>query len=118
MTDKSGVTYSLALVEDATEGGVVTIRVLAPGIDVLIMGEPEDIGTTLIARRVHIGRNAAGAWSVGTAGLRRLAQAIMTSGGYDAIIVEGHTRTSGANPGRRPRALRFTRGRQSDSREA
>jgi hypothetical protein len=71
------------------------------------MAEPEIVGSTLIVRGLHIQDARANAF--GAANLQVLAQVVMERMGIDGIVVEGAIRTSGANPGRRPRAIRFTR---------
>jgi hypothetical protein len=97
------------LVDDGSTEDIVTIRIVGPGLDLMIMGEIEEIGGILVARRVHIGATPGGANSLGLRRFREIAGLLMDLGGYDAILVEGHTRTTGANPGRRPRPLRFSR---------
>ena len=43
----------------------------------------------------------------GRNGLKQIAKVAMERMGYDEIIIEGATRTTGANPGHRPRPIRF-----------
>ena len=47
--------------------------------------------------------------TIGSANMKVIARALMERMGYDELVVEGATRTTGANPGRRPKALRFSR---------
>jgi hypothetical protein len=73
------------------------------------MAEPDQDGRVLLLRGLHMHAESAGANVVGAANLRVLADMIMERMDYDELIVEGAIRTSGANPGHRPRQLRFTR---------
>lgn len=47
--------------------------------------------------------------TIGPANLKVIARALMERIGYDELVVEGAIRTTGANPGRRPKSLRFSR---------
>lgn len=71
------------------------------------MVEPEAQGSTLMLRFVHV--QDARPNAVGAANLAVIARALMETIGIDGLVVEGAVRTSGANPGRRPRVIRFTR---------
>ncbi len=102
---------AFTLVDDQTEDSVVTIEVRVPGGELLFMGEPEDIGRSLILRRTHVESRGIGPNGVGPNNLRLIAEVVMETMDYDEILVEGEIRTTGANPGHRPRLLRFTRGR-------
>ena len=89
-------------------GDLVTIRVMTPVGPVLIMGEIDIIGRHLLVRGVHI-ESDSGPLSIGIANLRTIARAVLERIDCDEARVEGAARTTGANPGHRPRALRFTR---------
>jgi hypothetical protein len=102
------------IVDDGTEDTVVTVRVIDDGIDLEFMAEPREEGRTLIIEKLHVGRNAGGPNSVGALMLRRIAQVIMKEMGYDELVIEGETRTSGAKPGRRPKPFRFVRDPRHD----
>ena len=89
-------------------GDLVTIRVTTPVGPVLIMGEIDIVGRQLFVKGVHI-ESDSGARSIGMVNLRTIARAVLKRIDCDEARVEGATRTTGANPGHRPRALRFTR---------
>lgn len=72
------------------------------------MAEPEELGRTLVLRRFHM-QAQAGANSLGPGNLRLLADLVMERMDYDELVVEGAFRTTGANPGHRPRPRRFAR---------
>ena len=95
------------LVADLTAKPLVTIEISTPDGSVVVMAEPEERGRTLILWRLHMEGAVANAF--GPANLRVLADVVMERMNYDDIIIEGAARTSGANPGRRPGPLRFTR---------
>ena len=71
------------------------------------MGEMEVGSNHLIVRGLHIGGDAAVRW--GWSKLRRLGRVIAEKLDVDYIEVHGAVRTTGANPGRRPRVVRLTR---------
>ena len=99
---------SFDFVDELTSDPVVTILVSTPDGTLRFMAEPEiRKGTTLLLRAVHA--QDARPNAVGAANLRIVARALMERLNVDGLIVEGAVRTSGANPGRRPRPLRFTR---------
>jgi hypothetical protein len=99
---------SFDFVDDLTSDPVVTVLVSTPGGTLRFMAEAGMQGTTLVLRAVHA--QDAHPNAVGTANLRVIARALMERLDIDGLIVEGAVRTSGANPGRRPRPVRFTRG--------
>jgi hypothetical protein len=95
------------LLDDLTSGPVVTVEIVTPAGVLLAMAEPEEEGHALLLRRFHM-HAAAGANAIGPGNLRRIAEVVMERMDYHELIVEGAVRTSGANPGHRPRQ-RFTR---------
>jgi len=94
----------------ATEHPVVTARFSTPAGVVLVMAEvdEDEARRTLILTGAHI-QSEAGPHAFGIAHLRLMARVAMERLDYDEIIISGAVRTTGANPGRRPRPLRFTR---------
>ena len=70
--------------------------------------EFENDGRRLVLKGVHI-HSEGGPRSIGIANLRVLADFILAKVNCDETIVEGASRTTGANPGHLPRPLRFTR---------
>ncbi len=101
----------IVLVDEVTEGGVVTVEVSAGGACLLIMGEIEEDSRRLVATGVHVSSTGVDPNEVGIVNLRQIAKAIMEMGDYDEIVVEGAVRTTGAHPGHKPRAIRLARSR-------
>jgi hypothetical protein len=103
----SGADISFEIVDDMTDDPVVTVRVTTPVGVLMFAAEPVVMGRTLLLRGTHVqdGRpNLVGASNLGV-----IAQALMEGMGFDELVVEGAVRTTGANPGRRPRLMRFAR---------
>ncbi len=101
----------IVLVDEVSEGKIVTLEVIAPGASLLIMGEIMEDSRRLVVTGAHISSKGVNPNEVGIANLKRVAQVIMEMGGYDEIIVEGAIRTTGAHPGHKPRAIRLARNR-------
>lgn len=99
----------LDLLDDLTAGEIATLLIRTPAGAIMVMGVPSPQGMSLTVEGVHAQGLGIGANSVGASGLRTIADAVMTELGYDELVVQGALRTSGANPGRRPRVLRFAR---------
>src|SRR5262245_978596 len=95
------------IIAEETDHPVATVSFTTPGGEIRIMAELVERDRTLRLIGLHIQGSTANA--IGIANLRSLADAVMQKMDYDAIEVEGAIRTTGAGPGRRPRALRFTR---------
>ena len=93
---------------DASEGDVITATIGTPAGRLVAMAEIDIDGRLLILRGVHV-QAEGGANSVGLANLRTVMQIVLERTDCDEARVEGAPRTTGANPGRRPRVLRFTR---------
>lgn len=100
---------AIAIVDEVSEGEVVTISVAVSGVTLFIMGEIVEDGERLVVRGAHVSSRDVNPNGVGAANLRRIARAVMEVGDYDEITVEGAPRTTGARPGHRPRPLRFAR---------
>lgn len=98
---------SFELVDDMTDDPVVTLLVATPVGRLMFVAEPVERGGTLVLRGTHV--QDARPNAVGTANLMVIAQALMERMGFDGLEVEGAIRTTGANPGRRPRVFRFAR---------
>jgi hypothetical protein len=86
---------------------VVVAEIGTPAGVVTVLAEVVERGQTLILRGLHL--QGLSPNEIGAANLRLIARVVMEETGYDAIEIEGAARTTGANPGRRPRVLRFTR---------
>lgn len=95
------------IVNDMTDDPVVTLRVSTPAGLLTFTAEPEAAGATLVLRGTHV--QDASANAIGVGNLMLIAQAVMEGMGFDGLVVEGAVRTTGANPGRRPRTFRFVR---------
>jgi len=108
----------IVLDDELTDGAIATVRILTPLGELLVMAEAEQNGRELVLRRLHIQAETLGPNDLGPARLRRLVQGVMERMDFDAIIVEGAARTSGARWGRIPRTLRFTRRIPAASRTA
>jgi len=94
------------IIDDMTVDPVVTVLVSTPDGPLEFMAEPEAHGTTLVLHRLHV---QSVRQAVGAANLMVLARALLEEMGFDEFVVEGAIRTTGANPGHRPRTLRFSR---------
>lgn len=97
-------------VPELTEGSVVTLEITTPAGRLLFMAEASqsENGKTLFLQRAHIQSDDVGPNNVGAGNMRALAVVAMELMGYDEIVIEGAVRTTGANPGRTPKPLRFT----------
>lgn len=99
----------IVLLTDDTDDPVVTAEIVTPAGTLRAMAEPEWRERCLILRGYHMHGEDVGPNEFGWRELRWLAQAAMEVLDVDEIRVEGEVRTSGANPGHRPRPVRFTR---------
>ena len=98
---------SFEMVDDMTDDPVITLLVTTPAGRLSFVAEAIMLGTVLRLRGVHVqdgGRNA-----IGAANLMVIAQAMLEGMDLDGLEVEGALRTTGANPGRRPGVIRFSR---------
>ena len=95
------------LVGDVTSDPVVTIAVSTPAGVLKFMAELEWASRMLILHGVDLQDLQPNA--VGAANLMVLAEAVMEGMDIDGLVIEGALRTTGANPGRRPRVVRFAR---------
>jgi hypothetical protein len=101
---------SFVLLDDQTSDPVVTVEITVPGGRLLAMAEPLAIGRTLVLRGLHLHGEGIDANQVDIANPKVVAHVILERMNLDELVVEGADRTTGANPGRRPRPLRFARG--------
>ena len=93
--------------DELTDDPVVTIEISTPAGTIKFMAEAEEAGAVLILRGAHVQGEAVG--QIGVANLRAIVRIVVERLGYDAIEIEGAARTTGANPGRIPSRIRFTR---------
>lgn len=95
--------------EDLTDDPVVTAEIKTPDGTIWVMADLSIEGRVMTLRQVHIHGHDVGSRAYGAIRLRWLAQAVMEVVDVDLTVVEGASRTSGANPGRRPSPIRFPR---------
>ena len=99
----------IVLDDELTDGAIATVRIVTPLGELLVMAEAEQNERELVLRGLHIQGDTLGPNDLGPARVRQLVRGVMERMDFDAIIIEGATRTSGARRGRVPRPLRFTR---------
>lgn len=97
---------SFELIVDDTDAPVATARIFTPDGEILVMADVAVNHGTMILTGLHMHHVTVGANAIGPGNLRALARIVMKRLGYDEIIIEGGTRTTGAGKGRRPR-IRF-----------
>jgi hypothetical protein len=103
---------SFELLYDMTDDPVVTLLFRTPVGQLMFTGEPVEMDGVLISRGTHVqdaSVNAIGAANLMVIAQALIAQALMDRMDYNELIIEGAIRATGANPGRRPRPIRFTR---------
>jgi hypothetical protein len=99
----------IVLYDELTDDAVVTVRILTPLGELIVMAEADQSDRELSLRGLHIQGDTLGPNDLGPVRLRQLVRAAMERMDFDAIVIEGATWTSGARRGRVPRTLRFTR---------
>ena len=99
------------IIEDDSEGDVVTISIGTPSGEILFLAEIDFEGRTLIACGVHV-QSEASPNSIGRANLLLVAETVLARLDFDEAIIEGAVRTTGANSGHRPKQIRITRRRR------
>ena len=102
--DDEGIAFEIVF--DASEGAVLTVRIAVPGGSLLSWVKFAQEGRTLLVTGVHLAVQGPGGLLTRTR-MQAVARRVMEEMDYDAIIVEGAARTTGARPGHRPRRLRF-----------
>jgi hypothetical protein len=98
---------SFDFVDDLTDDPVVTLRIFTPVGPLTFMAQPVMVGMVLVLKGLHAQDSAANA--VGPGNLMMIAHAVMEGMDLDGLVIEGAVRSTGANPGHRPRDVRFTR---------
>ena len=98
---------SFDFVDDMTDDPIVTMRILTPVGPLTFMAQPVMVGRTMVLRGLHAQDWAAN--KVGPGNLMVIAHAMIEGMDLDGIVIEGAIRSTGANPGHRPRDVRFTR---------
>jgi hypothetical protein len=99
----------IEIIREQSDENIVVARVTTTVGTILVMAEVELAGRSLMLSGVHVQGDDVKANEVGVPGLRRMIQEAMEELGVDEIVIIGAVRTTGANPGRAPRPLRFAR---------
>ncbi len=98
--------------ESLTVGRVWTFFVDVPGYMLKVManeGETSPDGKQITLSGVHM--DGPGPNEIGVPNLRMIGDRFCEVFGYDELVVQGASRTTGASPERSPGHLRFKRGR-------
>jgi len=98
---------TIDIVEDADD--IIVATIVSDYATLMLMAEVEFASKSLVLRGLHVHGTDVAANELGVAGLRRLLREAMELLDVEEIRIEGARRTSGAGPGRTPRALRFAR---------
>ncbi|QJD16436.1 hypothetical protein [Paracoccus sanguinis] len=91
----------------AIEGRLVTAELAYAGLSLTFMAEVCEADGVLSLIGVHV--VAVGSGQLTRTWMVRVAATVMEVLDYDAIIVQGASRTTGASPGHIPKPLRFAR---------
>lgn len=91
-------------IEDA-DGDVVIVRIETPVGTVKIAGSVFIDGRVLYVEEAHIEGLYPGA--LGREGLNAIGRKLLEEADVEKIIIAGSIRTTGRNPGRRPKVFRF-----------
>jgi hypothetical protein len=95
------------ILDDLTDHPIVTIFATTPAGVIEFMGEPVMRGRMMIIRGAHL--QTMWPQRIGVGNLYLLARMVMERMDIDGLTIEGSLRTTGANPGRKPEPIRFTR---------
>jgi hypothetical protein len=95
--------------DDMVDHPVVTARVDTPAGELRVMAVPSQVGRTMLLTSLHMHGELTSANQVGAANLIVVVQVLMEMMDVDELFVTAGLRTTGANPGSRPRRIRFTR---------
>jgi hypothetical protein len=88
-----------------TDGQIVELVATTESGEVRVITGMRKEGDALVLRGLHIDGPDAG--SLGLIGLRNLATELGKQQGAKRVIIQGGTRTTGANPGHIPRPITF-----------
>lgn len=103
---------SVSVSEDS-EGDIIEAEIKLSEGSLMVIGEVELIDREIVVKGMSThGTN--GLWTnrAGNIGLRRIARGVLDLEEFrdvEAIVIEGSKRTTGANPGRTPKPVRFKR---------
>jgi hypothetical protein len=95
------------IIDHLTDHPIVTMFIDTPAGRIEIMGEPVMRGNTMVVREAHL--QTMSPQRIGVGNLYLLARMVMERMDIDGLTIEGSLRTTGANPGRKPEPIRFTR---------
>ncbi|WP_422050893.1 hypothetical protein [Shimia sp.] len=100
-----------------SEGDIIKAEIKLSKSSLMMIGEIELVGQEIIAKSVST-HGEGGLWTnrIGSIGLRRIIQGVLALEEFrdvEAIVIEGSKRTTGANPGRTPKPVRFERTRRN-----
>jgi hypothetical protein len=104
-----GAAMTVEIIREQSDENIVVARVVTSFGTILVMAEVELEDRSLILSGVHVQGDDVKANEIGVSGLRHMIQEAMEELGVDEIVIVGAVRSTGANPGRTPRPLRFTR---------
>jgi hypothetical protein len=93
---------------EAVDHPVMIVTVTMPVGTIEIIGSVTRRGRVLHLDRVHVQGLASGA--LGRAGLNAIGRKLLEEADVDEIILQGGTRTTGRNKGKRPPPFRFPNG--------
>jgi hypothetical protein len=106
----------IEIIRDQSDENIVVAKIATTVGTILVMAEVELTGRALTLNGLHVQGDDVRANEIGASGLRRIIQEVMEELGVDEIVIVGSVRTTGANPGRSPRPLRFARKIPSEDR--
>ena len=104
---KQAITFDLDV--ELTAHPVATLTVNTPVGTLFVMAEAVRTGGVVTLVGLHVQSDRVAANDVGTANVMVVVQAFMEMLDVDELVVAGGIRTTGANPGKTPRRVRFTR---------
>jgi hypothetical protein len=90
-----------------SDGPTLRLEARLPGAYLEVVTSAKLDGDTLVLYDFHV--DGPGAGSLGVAELRGLVHKAMEAYDVAHVAIHGFERSTGANPGRRPRILRFAR---------
>jgi hypothetical protein len=90
-----------------TDDPVVTVRILMPVGPLTFMGVPIMLGATMVLQGLPAQDQTSN--TVGPGNLMVIAHAVMEGMGLGGLVIAGALRATGADPGHRPRDIRFAR---------
>mgnify|MGYP001597526064 CR=1 FL=1 len=101
MSAGATTTSNIKLVEQ--DGNIYQFSIPGSNGDLSVVTEMTQSGNQLILNGMHVDGPGAGSSSLGQ--LRNIARALGQQYGVDEVVINGGTRTSGANPGKVPRSI-------------